>query len=88
MTVPTGEQILSTVTEIAVAETAIPAADLRPDVDLRGMAGVDSVRVLRMVARIERTYDIELEDSDVFGMSTLADVVTVVDRALRAEAAA
>ncbi|WP_067677102.1 acyl carrier protein [Nocardia miyunensis] len=87
MTEPTSEQILHTVTEIAVAETGIAATELRPDVDLRGMAGVDSVRVLRMVARIERTYDIELEDSDVFGMSTLTDVVTVVDKALRAEAA-
>ncbi|WP_194837207.1 acyl carrier protein [Nocardia sp. XZ_19_369] len=79
--------ILRTVTEIAAAETGIAEADLRPDVDLRGMAGVDSVRVLRMVAKIERTYDIELEDEDVFGLSTLNDVVKVVDRTL-SEAAA
>ncbi|WP_107656099.1 acyl carrier protein [Nocardia suismassiliense] len=79
--------ILRTVTEIAAAETGIAEADLRPDVDLRGMAGVDSVRVLRMVAKIERTYDIELEDEDVFGLSTLNDVVEVVDRTL-SEAAA
>ncbi|MFF3227314.1 acyl carrier protein [Nocardia suismassiliense] len=79
--------ILRTVTEIAAAETGIAEADLRPDVDLRGMAGVDSVRVLRMVAKIERTYGIELEDEDVFGLSTLNDVVEVVDRTL-SEAAA
>ncbi|QBS44992.1 acyl carrier protein [Nocardia sp. CS682] len=85
MTIPA--DILRTVTEIAAAETGIAEADLRPDVDLRGMAGVDSVRVLRMVAKIERTYDIELEDEDVFGLSTLNDVVKVVDRTL-SEAAA
>ncbi|WP_405163317.1 acyl carrier protein [Nocardia sp. NBC_01499] len=79
--------ILRTVTEIAAAETGIAEADLLPDVDLRGMAGVDSVRVLRMVAKIERTYDIEMEDEDVFGLSTLNDVVKVVDRALREDAA-
>lgn len=79
--------ILRTVTEIAAAETGIPAAELRPDADLRGMEGVDSVRVLRMVARIERAFDIELEDEQVFGLSSLDDVVTVVDRALREEAA-
>ncbi|MBF6298911.1 acyl carrier protein [Nocardia amamiensis] len=83
----TADDILRTVTGIAVAETGIPEAELRPDADLRGMAGVDSVRVLRMVAKIERTYDIELEDQDVFGMSTLDDVVAVVGKAL-AEAAA
>ncbi|WP_433664378.1 acyl carrier protein [Nocardia sp. CA-128927] len=79
--------ILRTVTEIAAAETGIAAADLLPDVDLRGMAGVDSVRVLRMVAKIEKSYDIELEDEDVFGLSSLNDVVKVVDRALREAAA-
>ncbi|WP_067865171.1 acyl carrier protein [Nocardia shimofusensis] len=80
-------EILRTVTEIALAETGIPAAELRPETDLRGMAGVDSVRVLRMVAKIERTFDIELEDQDVFGLSSIEDVVTVVDRALREAAA-
>lgn len=85
MTAPA--DILTTVTAIAAAETGLAATDLRPDVDLRGMSGVDSVRVLRMVAKIEKTYDIELEDQDVFGLSTLNDVVTVVERALREAAA-
>ncbi|GAA5061553.1 acyl carrier protein [Nocardia callitridis] len=87
MTTATTDQILDTVTEIAATETGIARADLRPDVDLRGMAGVDSVRVLRMVAKIERAFDIEMEDEDVFGLATLDDVVAVVDRALREAAA-
>ncbi|WP_280404263.1 acyl carrier protein [Nocardia brasiliensis] len=85
MTAPA--DILTTVTAIAATETGLAATDLRPDVDLRGMSGVDSVRVLRMVAKIEKTYDIELEDQDVFGLSTLNDVVAVVERALREAAA-
>ncbi|MFJ4658999.1 acyl carrier protein [Nocardia sp. NPDC088792] len=80
------DDILRTVTEIAAAETGLPESVLLPDADLRGMAGVDSVRVLRMIARIERTYDIELEDEDVFGTSTLGEVATVVDKTLRAAA--
>ncbi|MFI1913996.1 acyl carrier protein [Nocardia sp. NPDC020380] len=80
------DDILRTVTEIAAAETGLPESVLLPDADLRGMAGVDSVRVLRMIARIERTYDIELEDEDVFGTATLAEVATVVDKTLRAAA--
>jgi acyl carrier protein len=87
MSTPTVDDILHTVTEIATAETGIPAAELGSAADLRGMAGVDSVRVLRMVARIERTYDIELDDQDVFGMSTLADVAAVVLKALQEAAA-
>ncbi|WP_405496304.1 acyl carrier protein [Nocardia sp. NBC_00511] len=79
----TTEEILRTVTEIAVTETGLPAEQLTPDADLRAMAGVDSVRVLRMIARIERTFDIELEDEDVFGTATLGQVAVVVDKALR-----
>ncbi|MET9027851.1 acyl carrier protein [Nocardia sp. NPDC004168] len=86
-TTHTADDILRTVTGIATAETGIPETELRPDLDLRGIAGVDSVRVLRMVAKIERTYDIELEDQDVFGLSSLNDVVTVVGKALREAAA-
>lgn len=82
MSTPAVADILLTVTEIATAEIGVPAVELGSDVDLRGVAGVDSVRVLRMVARIERTYDIELDDQDVFGMSTLADVAAVVHKAL------
>ncbi|WP_282782096.1 acyl carrier protein [Nocardia sp. CC201C] len=81
------DDILRTVTEIAAAETGLAESALLPDADLRGMAGVDSVRVLRMIARIERTYDIELDDQDVFGTATLADVVAVVAEALREAAA-
>lgn len=79
----TTDDILRTVTEIAVAETGLSASELTPDADLRAMAGVDSVRVLRMIARIERIYDIELEDEDVFGTATLAEVAVVVGRALQ-----
>ncbi|MGV9664264.1 acyl carrier protein [Nocardia niigatensis] len=79
----TTDDILRTVTEIAVSETGLPVSELTPDADLRAMAGVDSVRVLRMIARIERTYDIELEDEDVFGTATLAEVAVVVDKALQ-----
>ncbi|MCC3313875.1 acyl carrier protein [Nocardia africana] len=75
--------ILHAVTEIAAAETGLPISALAPDADLRGTAGVDSVRVLRIIARIERTYDIELEDEDVFAVSTLAELADVVDKALR-----
>ena len=44
------------------AELGVPAASLRPDADLRAIEGMDSVKVLRMVARIEQAYDIELDD--------------------------
>lgn len=80
------EQILATVTEIVAAEARVPAADLTPDTDVTKLEGADSVKVLRMVAKIEQRYDIELEDEDVFGVTTVREVVTVVEKAIAAEA--
>ncbi|GAA5069266.1 acyl carrier protein [Thermocatellispora tengchongensis] len=77
------DDIIRTLTEIAAAETGLPAERLGPDVELRGVEGVDSVRVLRMIAKVERRYDVELEDEDVFGATTIAQVAAVVDKALR-----
>lgn len=84
MTVPvTDHDIIATVTGIAAAELGVTGASLPPDTDLRSLEGMNSVKVLRMIAKIERTYDVELEDEDVFGLSTIAGTAAVVSRALR-----
>ncbi len=80
---PPDADIAATVTAIAAAELGVPAAGLRPDADLRAIEGMDSVKVLRMVARIEQAYDIELDDEVVFGLSTIGGTVDAVRDALR-----
>lgn len=74
----TRDEIISTVTALVAAEFGRPAAELTPDLDLSSVEGADSVKVLRSVARIERTYDIELEDDQVFGFKTIDDVADAV----------
>jgi acyl carrier protein len=81
---PTREQITATVTAIVADVLAVPAAALDTGTDLREVEGADSIKVLRLIARIEREYDVELEDADVFGVSTIADVTGVVEKALAA----
>ena len=49
--------------------------------------GADSVKVLRVVARVERAHDVELEDEEVFGASTIREVAEVVRRAVTDAAA-
>ena len=75
---PARDEIVSTVTALVAAEFGRPAAELGPDLDLSSVEGADSVKVLRSVARIERTYDIELEDDQVFGFKTVNDVADAV----------
>jgi len=77
-----GDEIVATVTAIAAAELGLPAASLRPDTDLRAIEGMDSVKVLRMIAKIEQAYDIELDDEVVFGLSSVAGTAGAVRQAL------
>ncbi|WP_309055396.1 acyl carrier protein [Streptomyces sp.] len=74
----TKDEIIRTVTDLVATEFGRPAAELTPDRDLTSVEGADSVKVLRSVARIERTYDIELEDDQVFGFKTIDDVADAV----------
>jgi acyl carrier protein len=76
--------ITATLTDIVAAELGVAPTSIRPDTNLRTMEGADSVKVLRTVAKIERAYDIELEDEDVFGASSVAEIAKVVHRALEA----
>lgn len=74
--------ITATLTDIVASELGVAPTSIRPDSDLRAMEGADSVKVLRTIAKIEREYNVELEDEDVFGASTVAGIANVVHRAL------
>ncbi|WP_433281208.1 acyl carrier protein [Pseudonocardia xinjiangensis] len=75
-------EITGSVVEIVAEVLGVAAADLRTDTDLRTVEGADSIKVLRIIAKIEQRYDIELEDEDVFGVSTVEQVSDVVSAAL------
>ena len=76
--------LTAAITGIVAAELGVTVSSISPDSNLRTMEGADSVKVLRTVAKIERQYDVELDDEDVFGASTVAEIASVVHRALEA----
>jgi acyl carrier protein len=82
------QEIVEQVRAIAAKETGVPVAELSPELDLRKVEGVDSVKVLRVVARIERDYDVELSDEQVFSFASVSDVADAVVEALRTADAA
>jgi acyl carrier protein len=87
MTAPaTDDDIITTVTAVAATELGVSATLLTPETDLRAVPGMDSVKVLRMIAKIEQTYEVELDDEVVFALSTIASVSRAVDRALQEQA--
>ncbi len=83
MNKPTMDEITRSITQIAAGELGPGGEALTPDTDLRAVPGMDSVKVLRMIAKIERGFDIELDDEDVFGIVTIAGAAVLVDKALR-----
>lgn len=75
----TQQQIISGVTEIVARELGISAEELDPTTDLRMIQGADSVKLLRMIAKIEREYDVELEDEDVFGVTCIDEITKIIN---------
>jgi acyl carrier protein len=76
-------EITGAVVEIVADVLGVERTELGTDTDLRTVEGADSIKVLRIVAKIEQRYDVELEDEDVFGVSTIEQVADVVAAALR-----
>lgn len=77
--------ITRTVTEVVAEILDRPVDALSPDTDLRGVEGADSIKVVRIIAKIEQTFDIELEDDEIFGINTIDEVVALVERATARE---
>lgn len=55
------------------------------DDPLQALRGVDSVQMLRLVAEIERHWDIEFEDDEIFGSHTLNGIVALVHSRLESK---
>jgi acyl carrier protein len=76
------DEVIDEIRKQLVAELGTDAGQVGPDTVLRELPGADSVRLLRVVATIERHYDVEFDDEDVFGVSTASELATLVIRLL------
>lgn len=65
------QQILELVTGEA------PGADLTADSDLQD-AGLDSLKFMSVVFKVETLYDIELQEEDADDLRTVGDLATLV----------
>ena len=62
-------------------ELKIDQAGLTPTLDLRTLPGIESIKVLRIISRVEQKYDVELEDEAVFRANSIQDIVDAVQGA-------
>ncbi|MFC9931751.1 acyl carrier protein [Streptomyces sp. NPDC127190] len=62
--------VLDEVRSQTAKELGIDIGEIAADTVLKELPGADSVRLLRVVAQIERVYDVEFEDEDIFDVRT------------------
>lgn len=70
--------IVAVAREHLAAELRIEHALVTDDCVLRELPGADSIHLLRVVSRLEREWDIEFDDDDVFSSNTFAELVEMI----------
>lgn len=66
-------------------ELGLGIDEIAEDSVLKQLPGADSVRLLRVVAQIERVYDVEFEDEDIFDVGTPRQLAGLVLAQARTE---
>jgi acyl carrier protein len=66
--------------DILVRELAVASNLIATETDLRTL-GVDSIKILNVILKIERAFSVELDDKVTFGVRTVGELAEAVDRA-------
>jgi acyl carrier protein len=64
--------------QIISTELGIPAEELTPDVRLRSLPGMESMKVLSIILKVEKKYGIELPDDATFRLETVGQFLDLV----------
>ena len=68
------DRIETEVREILAEQLGVELAELRPEASILDDLGADSLDVVEMVMTLEEAFEIEVPDSDVETLRTIADV--------------
>ncbi len=78
---PTGpEQIAAITTEYLATELKISLAEIGDTDVLKELPGADSMKLLRVVSKLERHWDVEFDDEAIFAVKTVEELVTLVHK--------
>ena len=76
-TTPTREQAAAVAREFLGQELKIAPSDITDDAVLKELPGADSVRLVRVVSRLEQHWDREFDDERVFDLRNFDELVTL-----------
>lgn len=71
------EEVADITRELLGQELKIPPSDISDDAVLKELPGADSVRLARVVSRLERHWDMEFDDDQVFDLRNFDGLVTL-----------
>lgn len=64
--------------QIISSELGIPPQELTPEVRLRSLPGMESMKVLSIILKVEKRYGIELPDDATFRLETVGQFLELV----------
>lgn len=69
--------------QIICAELGDPSLVFEPETAIRDLPGIESMKVLRIISKIERQFGVELSDQVVFNIGTYGELSNALDAACR-----
>lgn len=58
----------------------LPDSEISSETNLRDLPGVESIKILRIVASIEKKFDVRLDDHVVFRMNTIQEIAAEIEK--------
>jgi acyl carrier protein len=88
MTLPTRPETARVVRDQLARELNIEPSEIADGDVLKDLPGADSLHLLRLVTHLERHWDTEFSDEEIFAATTFDDLVSLVMSHLEADRAA
>ncbi|MGQ0721316.1 MAG: acyl carrier protein [Candidatus Eiseniibacteriota bacterium] len=76
------DETLESILDLAAAHFGVPRGDLRADDDFFAKLGIDSLKALDLLTRLERHFGVELPDWELQGVSDFRTLAERVHRHL------
>ncbi len=86
----TTDEIIEEIKKTLVAETDndINIEDIVPSMSLREELGMDSMQAVEMILDLEDTLDTSLDGNEIADLQTVGDLISMVERKVKADSAA
>jgi acyl carrier protein len=80
----TRDEIADITVEFIAAELKTSTSEINGQDVLKQLPGADSLKLLRVVSKLERRWDVEFDDEDIFAVKTVDELVALVEKTLTA----